>query len=301
MAAGLDYLERLENETMSIILEVAAGFERPVFLYSIGKDSTALLHMIRKAFLPQPVPFPILHIDTGWKFRDMIAFRDNVARELELDLKVYTNHEAAQAGVTPFSRSSVEYNDLMKTQALRQALADGRYDAAIGGARRDEEKSRAKERIFSLRTSGQSWDPRRQRPEFWRLYNSLLGPDETMRVFPLSDWTERDVWAYIARERLDVVPLYFAKERPVVRRNGAWIMVDDERFVFQPGENVEMRSVRFRSLGCYPYSGAVESTASSLDEIVAELDASHMSEREGRLIDSDQTASMERKKREGYF
>lgn len=300
-AVGLDDLARLEQETMSILLETAASFERPVLMYSIGKDSTALLHMARKAFHPGPIPFPVLHIDTGWKFRDMIAFRDRTARELGLDLRIHTNREAAEAGVTPFASGSVVYNDLMKTQALRQALEQGRYDAAIGGARRDEERSRAKERIFSLRAAGQRWDPRVQRPEFWQLYNAQLAPGETMRVFPLSDWTERDVWDYILREKLDIVPLYLAKERPVVRRSGAWIMVDDERFPLEPGETPQMKRVRFRSLGCYPYSGAVESDAATIAEVVEELYAATTSERQGRLIDSDQTASMERKKREGYF
>lgn len=301
MSGSLDDLTRLEQETMSILLETAASFERPVLMYSIGKDSTALLHMARKAFHPGPIPFPLLHIDTGWKFRDMITFRDKTARELGLDLRIYTNQEAAAAGVTPFTSGSVVYNDLMKTQALRQALEQGRFDAAIGGARRDEERSRAKERVFSIRASGQRWDPRVQRPEFWQLYNTQLAAGETMRVFPLSDWTERDVWDYIARENLDVVPLYFAKERPVVRRNGAWIMVDDERLPLEPGEIPQTKRVRFRSLGCYPYSGAVESDAGTLQEVIDELYAATTSERQGRLIDSDQTASMERKKREGYF
>lgn len=268
MSFILDDISRLENETMSILPEVAASFEKPVLMYSIGKDSTALLHMARKAFHPGPIPFPVLHIDTGWKFPDMIAFCDEAARCLSLVLRVYANTRAFDAGVNPFTSGSVVYTDLMKTQALRQALEEGGFDAIIGGARRDDERSRAKERVFSVRAAGHRRDPRAQRLEFWQIYNSQLGPGETMRVFPLSDWTERDVWHYILREQLDVVPLYFAKERPVVRRDGAWIMVDDDWFPFEAGETPEMRRVRFRSLGCYPYSGAVESDASTLSEVV---------------------------------
>jgi sulfate adenylyltransferase subunit 2 len=257
------HLDALESEAIGIFRETLASFERPVILYSIGKDSSVLLHLARKAFYPGRIPLPVLHIDTLWKFREMIAFRDHTAKMLNLDLRVFTNMEAASAGVTPFTHSSVEYNDLMKTRALRMALECGNFDAAIGGARRDEEKSRAKERIFSIRSQNQRWDPKLQRPELWSLYNTRLGPAETMRVFPLSNWTERDVWHYIYREGIELVPLYFAKPRPVVMRKGQWIMVDDERMPLEPAEVVERRWVRFRTLGCYPYSGAIESRADS--------------------------------------
>ena len=295
------HLDALESEAIGILRETLASFERPVVLYSIGKDSSVLLHLARKAFYPGRIPLPVLHIDTLWKFREMIAFRDHTAKILNLDLRVFTNMEAASAGVTPFTHSSVEYNDLMKTRALRMALECGNFDAAIGGARRDEEKSRAKERIFSIRSQNQRWDPKLQRPELWSLYNTRLGPAETMRVFPLSNWTERDVWHYIYREGIELVPLYFAKPRPVVMRKGQWIMVDDERMPLEPAEVVEQRWVRFRTLGCYPYSGAIESRADSLARILLEIEKTQNSERQGRLIDTDQTGSMEKKKQEGYF
>jgi sulfate adenylyltransferase subunit 2 len=295
------HLDALESEAIGILRETLASFERPVILYSIGKDSSVLLHLARKAFYPGRIPLPVLHIDTLWKFREMIAFRDHTAKILKLDLRVFTNMEAASAGVTPFTRSSVEYNDLMKTRALRMALERGNFDAAIGGARRDEEKSRAKERIFSIRSQNQRWDPKLQRPELWSLYNTRLGPAETMRVFPLSNWTERDVWHYIYREGIELVPLYFAKPRPVVLRKGSWIMVDDDRMPLEPGEVVEQRWVRFRTLGCYPYSGAIESCADTLAGVLLEIEKAQNSERQGRLIDTDQTGSMEKKKQEGYF
>jgi len=295
------HLRQLEAESIHIFREVAASFARPVMLYSIGKDSSVLLHLARKAFYPSRIPFPLLHVDTTWKFRDMITFRDEAARRYGFELIVHTNHEAVAAGISPVTHSSVIYNDLMKTKALRDALANGGFDAAIGGARRDEEKSRAKERIFSLRSAAQRWDPKSQRPELWRQYNARLAPGETMRVFPLSNWTERDIWQYVYREDIPIVPLYLARPRPVVRRQGAWIMVDDDRLPLEPGEVPEMRSIRFRSLGCYPLSGAVESEASTLPEILVEMHTSKVSERQGRLIDSDQVGSMEKKKQEGYF
>ncbi len=298
---GMNHLDTLEAESIHILRETAAGFENPVLLYSIGKDSSVLLHLALKAFAPAKPPFPLLHIDTTWKFREMIAFRDETVRRLDLPLIVHVNEEGLRAGINPIKSGSAVHTDVMKTQALRQILAAKRFDAAIGGARRDEEKSRAKERVFSHRTSAHRWDPKAQRPELWRLYNTRLAPGESMRVFPLSDWTELDVWMYVARENIPVVPLYFAKERPVVRRQGTWIMVDDERLPLEPGELAEMRSVRFRTLGCYPLSGAIESQAATVEEIIAEMRASRSSEREGRLIDSDQAASMEKKKQEGYF
>lgn len=295
------YLKALQAESIEILRETAAAFRRPVLLYSIGKDSSVLLHLALKAFAPGRPPFPLLHVDTTWKFRQMIAFRDQTARRLGLELIVHTNEEGVKAGINPFDNGSAVYTDVMKTQALRQALAKYGVDAAIGGARRDEERSRAKERVFSLRGMGQVWNPRTQRPELWNSWNTRLAPGESMRVFPLSNWTEHDVWEYIDRENIPVVPLYFAKMRPVVQRRGALIMVDDERMRLEPGEKPEMRMVRFRTLGCYPLSGAVESTAANTKDILAELDASCFSERQGRLIDSDQEGSMERKKREGYF
>ena len=265
-----NHLKTLEAEAIYILREVAASFERPVMLYSIGKDSSVLLHLARKAFYPSRLPFPLLHVDTTWKFRDMIRFRDEVAVRHKLELLTYTNLEAVAAGVTPFTHSSVVYTDLMKTEALRQALDKWKFDAAIGGARRDEEKSRAKERIFSHRSTHR-WDPKNQRPEPWRLYNTRLAPGESMRVFPLSNWTELEVWQYVYSENIPVVPLYFAKPRPVVRRQGAWIMVDDERMQLMPDEVPQMRWVRFRSLGCYPYSGAIESTATTIEKILTEM------------------------------
>ena len=297
----MDHLDTLEAESIYILREVAANFERPLLLYSIGKDSSVLLHLARKAFFPAKLPFPLLHIDTGWKFKEMISFRDETARRYDLELMVHVNEDGRRAGINPITSGSARHTDVMKTEALRQALAQYRCDAAIGGARRDEEKSRAKERVFSHRTAAQRWDPKSQRPELWRLYNTRIDPGESMRVFPLSDWTELDVWTYIAREKIPVVPLYFAKERPVVRRQGTWIMVDDDRLPLEKGEQPEMRSVRFRTLGCYPLSGAVDSAATTLDAIIAEMRASRSSERQGRLIDTDQAGSMEKKKQEGYF
>jgi sulfate adenylyltransferase subunit 2 len=296
-----DPMRALEAESIAILREAIACFERPVLLYSIGKDSTVLLHLLRKAVYPGPIPFPLLHIDTGWKFREMIAFRDRAARDFGLELIVASNTAAAAQGVTPFTRTTTDYTAQMKTAALREALDAGGYDGVIGGARRDEEKSRAKERLFSLRTAGHRWDPRRQRPELWDLHNPLLGDGETMRIFPLSNWTELDVWHYIAREKIAVVPLYLAKPRPVVTREGALIMVDDERLPLTPGETPQMCKVRFRTLGCYPLSGAIESDAETVEQIIREIESSRTSERQGRLIDVDQTASMERKKLEGYF
>ena len=294
-------LDRLENESLHIFREVLANFCNPVLMYSVGKDSAVLLHLLAKACAPGPLAMPLLHVDTGWKFREMIAFRDRRAAELRADLRVHMNPEGIASGVGPLSHGSAVHTDVMKTQALKQALDHFAFDAAIGGARRDEEKSRAKERIFSFRTAGHRWDPRRQRPELWSLYNTHLANGETARVFPLSNWTELDVWAYIRRENIPVPELYFARERPVVRRSGAWIVVDDERLPMQPGERAEMRMVRFRTLGCYPLTGAIDSDAETLDEIIAEMQASRTPERVGRLIDQDSGASMERKKREGYF
>ncbi|MGJ4890393.1 sulfate adenylyltransferase subunit CysD [Bradyrhizobium sp. HKCCYLRH3099] len=298
---ALSHLRRLEAESIAILREVAAEFRNPVMLYSIGKDSSVLLHLAMKAFHPGKPPFPLLHIDTTWKFRDMIAFRDQRVRELGLELLVHVNPDGLAQRINPFVHGSALYTDVMKTQALRQALDMHGFDAAIGGARRDEEKSRAKERIFSHRSITHRWDPKNQRPELWNLYNTLLAPGESMRVFPLSNWTELDVWDYIHLENIPIVPLYFASLRPVVERDGALIMVDDERMPLRPGETPEWRSVRFRTLGCYPLTGAVPSTASDLAAIVREMMASRTSERQGRVIDRDSTASMERKKVEGYF
>ncbi len=294
-------LARLEADSIGIFREVAASFRRPVMLYSIGKDSSVMLHLALKAFYPGKLPFPLLHVDTGWKFRDMIIFRDQTAARLGLDLLVHTNPEGLARGINPIASGSSLHTQVMKTEALKQALDTYSFDAAFGGARRDEEKSRAKERIFSLRGPGHVWDPRAQRPELWSLFNTRIREGESMRVFPLSNWTEYDVWDYIAAENIPVVPLYFAAPRPVVRRSRAWIMVDDERLPLNPGETPEMRMVRFRTLGCYPLSGAIESTATSLADIIAEMRRARSSEREGRLIDNDAEASMERKKREGYF
>lgn len=295
------YLKTLQAESIEILRETVASFRRPVMLYSIGKDSSVLLHLALKAFAPGKLPFPLLHVDTTWKFKEMIKFRDETAKRLGVQLLVHINEEGLKAGINPFDNGSAVYTDIMKTQSLRQALTKYEVDAAIGGARRDEEKSRAKERIFSLRGTGQTWNPRAQRPELWNTYNTRLAPGESMRVFPLSNWTEHDVWEYIDCENIPVVPLYFAKMRPVVKRQGMLIMVDDDRMRLEPGEQVEMRMVRFRTLGCYPLSGAIESTAVTTKDILSELDATHFSERQGRLIDSDQEGSMERKKREGYF
>jgi sulfate adenylyltransferase subunit 2 len=295
------HLRRLEAESIGIMREVAAEFRKPVLLYSIGKDSSVLLHLALKAFYPAKLPFPVLHVDTTWKFREMIAFRDATAARLGIELIVHTNQEGLARGIDPIASGSSLHTQVMKTEALKQALDKFQFDAAIGGARRDEEKSRAKERIFSFRGQGHAWDPRRQRPELWHVFNTRLGPGESMRVFPLSNWTELDVWQYIAAQGIEVVPLYFAKLRPVVKRGGVWIMVDDERLPLEPGEKPQKRRVRFRTLGCYPLSGAVESDAATLEDIIAELQQSRQSERQGRLIDGDEEASMERKKREGYF
>ena len=297
----LSHLKQLEAESIHIFREVVAEFERPVLLYSIGKDSSVLLHLARKAFYPGKLPFPMLHVDTTWKFRDMIAFRDRIAREQGLDLIVHTNQEGVAAGVTPFTYGSRKYTDIMKTQALRDAVDNHRFDACFGGARRDEEKSRAKERVYSLRDKNHRWDPKNQRPELWNLYNGNINPGEEVRVFPLSNWTELDVWQYIYQEGIDIVPLYFAAERPIVERDGMLIMVDDNRIPLAEDEEPEMRSVRFRTLGCYPLSGAIESTASTLPEIIQEMLLATHSERQGRLIDHDVSGSMEQKKREGYF
>jgi sulfate adenylyltransferase subunit 2 len=295
------HLKRLEAESINIIREAVAEFRNPVMLYSIGKDSSVMVHLARKAFFPGKPPFPLLHIDTGWKFREMIAFRDATARHLGLDLVVHSNEEGKARGINPITAGSALHTAVMKTDALKQALDRHGFDAAFGGARRDEEKSRAKERVFSLRSAEHGWNPKNQRPELWRLYNTRLHERESMRVFPLSNWTERDVWEYIAAEEVSVVPLYFAKLRPVVRRSGVWIMVDDERLPLDPDERPEMRRVRFRTLGCYPLTGAIESTAATPAEIIAELRDTRRSERQGRLIDGDEEAAMERKKREGYF
>ena len=297
----LTHLKQLEAESIHIIREVAAEFEHPVMLYSIGKDSSVMLHLARKAFYPARLPFPLLHIDTTWKFSAMIEFRDRIAKEYALELIVHTNEAGLREGVNPFDSGSKKYTDVMKTVALKQALEAGGFDAAFGGARRDEEMSRAKERVYSFRDHFHRWDPKSQRPELWNLYNGKLDVGESIRVFPLSNWTELDVWQYVYLEEIAIVPLYFAAERPVVERDGTLIMVDDERFRFEPGERAEHRSVRFRTLGCYPLSGAVESTASTLPQIIQEMLLAKRSEREGRVIDYDQQGSMELKKREGYF
>ena len=295
------HLKALEAESILILREVAAQAGRPVLLYSIGKDLSVLLHLARKAFFPAKPPFPLLHIDTTWKFRDMISFRDSTTKRFGLELRVHTNPDGLREKVNPFDHGSNIYTQVMKTDALKQALTEGKYDVAIGGARRDEERSRAKERVFSVRGPGHSWDPKRQRPELWHLYNGNLAPGETLRVFPLSNWTELDVWTYILAEGIDVVPLYFAASRPTVERDGQIIVVDDERMRFRDGEQPVTRLVRFRSLGCYPLSAAVDSTAATLEDIVLEMRTTRVSERAGRLIDQDQEASMEKKKREGYF
>jgi len=297
----LTHLQALEAESIFVLREVAATCEKPVLLYSIGKDSAVLLHLAMKAFAPGKPPFPLLHVDTGWKFREMIAFRDLTAKRLGLDLIVHVNEEGVKAGVNPITSGSAVHTDVMKTQGLKQALDKYGFDAAFGGARRDEEKSRAKERIFSLRTPDHRWDPKAQRPEPWRTFNTRKRKGESFRVFPLSNWTEADVWDYIALENIPVVPLYFAKRRPVVERNGALIMRDDDRLPLLPGETPQMRMVRFRTLGCFPLTGAVESTAATLPEIIAEMRASRSSERQGRVIDHDGSSSMELKKQEGYF
>lgn len=300
-ALRLTHLQRLEAESIHIIREVAAEFEKPVMLYSIGKDSSVMLHLAMKAFSPGRLPFPLLHVDTTWKFRDMIAFRDDTARRLQLDLIVHTNQDGVAAGIGPFSHGSRKHTDVMKTVALKQALERGRFDAAFGGARRDEEKSRAKERVYSFRDRNHRWDPKNQRPELWNLYNGRIDKGESIRVFPLSNWTELDVWQYIHLQDIPIVPLYFARKRPVVRRDGGWIMVDDQRMPIAPDERVEHRMVRFRTLGCYPLTAAIESTATTLPAIIQEMLLTRTSERQGRVIDYDQAGSMEEKKREGYF
>jgi sulfate adenylyltransferase subunit 2 len=295
------HLKRLEAESIEIMREVVAEFKNPVMLYSIGKDSSVMVHLAIKAFHPSPLPFPLLHVDTTWKFREMISFRDETARRLALDLLVHVNEDGVKRGIGPIASGSALHTHVMKTEALKQALDKYGFDAAFGGARRDEEKSRAKERIFSFRSKSHAWDPRDQRPELWNLFNTRINPGESIRVFPLSNWTELDVWRYIGWEDIPVVPLYFAKERPVVERSGTLIMVDDERLPLENGETPEMRRVRFRTLGCYPLSGAIESDAASIADIVAEMETARVSERQGRLIDTDEAASMEKKKREGYF
>ncbi len=296
-----DVLDALEAEAIHVYREVAGAFRRPVLLYSIGKDSSVLLHLARKAFHPAPIPFPVMHIDTTWKFREMIAFRDQMARELGLDLHVVTNHDAVKEGVTPFTHGTHEYTRIMKTVALRSGLDAGQYDCAIGGARRDEERSRAKERIFSLREPGHRWEPRKQRPEFWRTANTSLSEGQTMRAFPISNWTEFDVWRYIRRENIPIVDLYYGRPRPVVERDGVLIMVDDDRLPIRDGEEIQTKTVRFRTLGCYPLSGAVESDAADIDQLIDEMLRSNVSERAGRLIDGEGGGSMEAKKAEGYF
>ena len=296
-----EHLKQLEAESIYIFREAAAQFERPVLLYSIGKDSSVLLHLALKAFAPGKLPFPLLHVDTTWKFKEMIQFRDQTAERLGLELLVHTNQEGLDQGIGPFSHGSRVHTDVMKTQALRQALDKGKYDGIFGGARRDEEGSRAKERVFSFRNTHHQWDPKGQRPELWQLYNGRLQPGESMRIFPLSNWTELDVWLYILQEQIPVVPLYFAQERPVVQRQGTWLMVDDERMPLEPGEVPENRMIRFRTLGCYPLTGGIDSTAQSVEDLLEEMLQSRSSERQGRLIDQDQAGSMEKKKREGYF
>jgi sulfate adenylyltransferase subunit 2 len=297
----LTHLQRLEAESIHILREVVAECERPVMLYSIGKDSSVMLHLAMKAFYPAKPPFPLLHVDTTWKFREMISFRDQMAAKLGLDLIVHINQDGVARGIGPFTHGSAVHTDVMKTQGLKQALDKYGFDAAFGGARRDEEKSRAKERVFSFRSAQHRWDPKRQRPELWRQYNARKNKGESLRVFPLSNWTELDIWQYIYLENIPIVPLYFAGERPVVKRDGALIMVDDERMPLAPGERPELRSVRFRTLGCYPLTGAIDSSANTLPSIIQEMLLTTSSERQGRVIDHDSSASMEKKKQEGYF
>ena len=294
-------LQELENESLEIFRETAATFKNPVMMYSIGKDSSVLLHLAKKAFYPGPIPFPLLHIDTTWKFKEMISFRDRIAKESGVKLFVHTNLEGVKNGVNPFTLSASEYTRIMKTVALRQALDKYEFDAAIGGSRRDEEKSRAKERIFSVREAGHKWDPRNQRPELWQTYNTKLVSGQTMRVFPISDWTEADIWHYILQENIEVNPLYFAKQRPVVHRGTQLIMVDDDRYKLMPDEKPELKQIRFRTLGCYPLTAAVESSATTIEEVVEEVLQVKLSERATRLIDGENEDSMEKKKSEGYF
>jgi sulfate adenylyltransferase subunit 2 len=297
----MNHLQHLEAESIEILREAVAGARKPVMLYSIGKDSSVMLHLARKAFHPAPSPFPLLHVDTTWKFQAMYTHRERMAQESGMELLVYINQEGVDAGVNPFTHGSSYHTDVMKTQALKQALDLYGFDVVFGGARRDEEKSRAKERIFSFRSEGHRWDPKAQRPELWDLYNTHTRPGETIRVFPISNWTELDIWQYLHVEEIPIVPLYYSAERPVVKRGGTWILVDDDRLPFEPGEEPQMKQVRFRTLGCYPLTGAIESAAETLEEIIAETFNARSSERQGRLIDSDQPGSMERKKQEGYF
>lgn len=301
MNASLSHLQRLEAESIHIFREVAATFERPVMLYSVGKDSSVMLRLAMKAFYPAKPPFPFLHVDTTWKFREMIAFRDLMADQLGFDLKVHVNPDGIAQGINPFVHGSNVHTNIMKTAGLRQAMDAGGYDAAFGGARRDEEKSRAKERIFSFRNAAHAWDPKNQRPEMWKIYNTRIAPGESIRVFPLSNWTELDIWQYILQEDIPIVPLYFAKMRPVVERDGMLILADDDRLKLNPGEEIQERMVRFRTLGCYPLTGAIESEAATLEDIVGEMLTARTSERQGRMIDRDESGSMEKKKREGYF
>ena len=301
MSISISHLQRLEAESIHIFREVAATFAKPVMLYSVGKDSSVLMHLAMKAFHPARPPFPFLHVDTTWKFREMIAFRDEMAARLGVDLIVHVNEEGVRDNINPFDHGSNTHTHVMKTVALRQALDRYGFDAAFGGARRDEEKSRAKERIFSFRSAQHAWDPKNQRPEMWKIYNTRVAPGESIRVFPLSNWTELDIWQYILREDIPIVPLYLAKKRPVVERDGMLVMVDDDRMKLRPGEKVEERMVRFRTLGCYPLTGAIESDAVTVEEIVEEMLVARTSERQGRLIDRDEAGSMEKKKREGYF
>ncbi len=298
---NLTHLKQLEAESIHIIREVAAEFEKPVMLYSIGKDSAVMLQLALKAFAPGKPPFPLLHVDTTWKFKEMITFRDELAKKLGLDLLVHINQDGVDAGVGPFTHGSKKHTDIMKTDGLKQALNKHKFDAAFGGARRDEEKSRAKERVYSFRDKNHRWDPKNQRPELWNIYNGKVDKGESIRVFPLSNWTELDIWQYIHLENIPIVPLYLAKERPVVKRDGTYIMVDDDRMQLEPNEKVENKMVRFRTLGCYPLTGAVESNATTLPEVIQEMLLATTSERQGRIIDYDQAGSMEEKKREGYF
>jgi len=301
MQPNLTHLRQLEAESIHIIREVAASFERPVMLYSIGKDSSVLLHLARKAFYPAPPPFPLMHVDTTWKFREMIEFRDRIAAEYGFDLIVHINQDGVKQGIGPFTHGSSLHTDVMKTESLKQALNKYKFDAAFGGARRDEEKARAKERVFSFRTETHRWDPKNQRPELWDIYNARINKGESIRAFPISNWTELDIWQYIYLEQIPIVPLYYSANRPVVERDGMLIMVDDDRMPLNPGETPEMKSVRFRTLGCYPLTGAVESEAATLPEIIQEMLLTRSSERQGRMIDHDQAGSMEKKKQEGYF
>ncbi|WP_245830006.1 sulfate adenylyltransferase subunit CysD [Thalassospira alkalitolerans] len=297
----MTHLRQLEAESIHIIREVAASFERPVMLYSVGKDSSVLLHLARKAFYPAPPPFPLMHVDTTWKFREMIEFRDRMAAEYGFDLIVHINQDGVDRGIGPFTHGSGLHTDVMKTEGLKQALNKYKFDAAFGGARRDEEKARAKERVFSFRTETHRWDPKKQRPELWDIYNARINKGESIRAFPISNWTELDIWQYIYLEQIPIVPLYYSAKRPVVERDGMLIMVDDDRMPLNPGETPEMKSVRFRTLGCYPLTGAVESEATTLPDIIQEMLLTRSSERQGRMIDHDEAGSMEKKKQEGYF